>query len=50
MGMLNCAQEGNNGTIAQLIVRGVSKVKHTFLKSFRGEKLEGEHGVWFGGE
>ena len=28
----------------------MSEVKHTFLKSFRGKKLEGEHGVWFGGE
>ena len=39
MGMLNCARESNNGTIAQLIVRGkVSKVKCTFLKSVRGKK------------
>ena len=51
MGMLNCAQESNNGTIAQSIVRGkVSKVKCTFLKSVRGKKFEGQHGVWFGGE
>ena len=28
----------------------MSEVKHTFLKSFWGKKLEGEHGVWFGGE
>ena len=28
----------------------MSEVKHTFLKCFRGKKLEGEHGVWFGGE
>ena len=28
----------------------MSEVKHTFLKSFRGKKLEGEHGVCFGGE
>ena len=28
----------------------MSEVKHTFLKRFWGKKLEGEHGVWFGGE
>ena len=28
----------------------MSEVKHTSLKSFWGKKLEGEHGVWFGGE
>ena len=28
----------------------MSEVKRTFFKSFWGKKLEGEHGVWFGGE
>ena len=42
MGMLNCAQESNNGTIAQSIVQGkVSKVKCTFLESVRGKSSKG---------